>query len=113
VNILNSAICSELQAVPAKPERLSFFRKKVRSTPGAGIKQRRCSSQGGVLPPHWPQAFIEEGSLTVNILLLRKILTDSPEKAKYIETIPRVGYRSAVEVKARTLCSNARNSILW
>jgi DNA-binding winged helix-turn-helix (wHTH) protein len=45
----------------------------------------------------WPDTFNEEGSLTTNISILRKTL-DSAGKANYIETIPRVGYRLAVEV---------------
>ena len=38
----------------------------------------------------WPDTFVEEGSLSNNIFLLRKALGDNPE---YIETVPRRGYR--------------------
>jgi eukaryotic-like serine/threonine-protein kinase len=38
----------------------------------------------------WPDTFVEEGSLSNNIFLLRKALGDSPA---FIETVPRRGYR--------------------
>jgi TolB-like protein/DNA-binding winged helix-turn-helix (wHTH) protein/Tfp pilus assembly protein PilF len=38
----------------------------------------------------WPDTFVEEGSLSNHIFLLRKALGDDPE---YIETVPRRGYR--------------------
>jgi len=38
----------------------------------------------------WPETFVEEGSLSNNIFVLRKVLGEDPA---YIETIPRRGYR--------------------
>ena len=38
----------------------------------------------------WPDSFVEEGSLSNNIFLLRRALGDDPA---FIETIPRRGYR--------------------
>jgi TolB-like protein/DNA-binding winged helix-turn-helix (wHTH) protein/Tfp pilus assembly protein PilF len=38
----------------------------------------------------WPETFVEEGSLSNNIFLLRKALGENPA---YIETVPRRGYR--------------------
>lgn len=38
----------------------------------------------------WPDAFVEEGSLSNNIFLLRKALGSDPD---FIETVPRRGYR--------------------
>jgi TolB-like protein/DNA-binding winged helix-turn-helix (wHTH) protein/Tfp pilus assembly protein PilF len=38
----------------------------------------------------WPNTFVEEGSLSNNIFLLRKALGEDPE---FIETVPRRGYR--------------------
>lgn len=40
----------------------------------------------------WPGMFVEEGNLTQNISVLRKILDDG-EGHQYIQTIPRRGYR--------------------
>jgi TolB-like protein/DNA-binding winged helix-turn-helix (wHTH) protein/Tfp pilus assembly protein PilF len=38
----------------------------------------------------WPNSFVEEGSLSNNIFLLRKALGEAPS---FIETVPRRGYR--------------------
>ena len=38
----------------------------------------------------WPETFVEEGSLSNNIFLLRKALGENPA---FIETVPRRGYR--------------------
>ncbi|MCI0666322.1 MAG: winged helix-turn-helix domain-containing protein [Acidobacteria bacterium] len=47
----------------------------------------------------WPDSFVEEGSLTVNISLLRKALGEGQDGRKYIETIPRRGYRFIAPVR--------------
>ena len=41
----------------------------------------------------WPGVFIEEGNLARHIFNLRQVLGDSPDGRKYIETIPKRGYR--------------------
>src|ERR1700739_1199443 len=44
----------------------------------------------------WPDTFVEEGSLSNNIFLLRKALG---EDVAYIETVPKRGYRFVGAVK--------------
>ena len=46
----------------------------------------------------WPDSFVEEGSLAQNISLLRKALGES-ESQKFIETVPRRGYRFVASVR--------------
>ena len=41
----------------------------------------------------WPEAFVEEGILTVHISSLRKALGDLQRPPRCIETVPRSGYR--------------------
>src|SRR5262249_40268795 len=41
----------------------------------------------------WPDSFVEEGSLSRNIHELRKALGDDSAEPRYIETIPKRGYR--------------------
>src|SRR5271157_33879 len=41
----------------------------------------------------WSDSFVEEGSLTSQISLLRKVLTDAGSAGPYIQTVPRLGYR--------------------
>jgi TolB-like protein/Tfp pilus assembly protein PilF len=41
----------------------------------------------------WPDSFVEEANLTVNISALRKALGDSHDGRELIETVPKRGYR--------------------
>ena len=41
----------------------------------------------------WPDTFVEEANLSHHIFTIRKALGDGDEEARYIETIPRRGYR--------------------
>ena len=41
----------------------------------------------------WPDRFVEEGNLSQNIYILRKLLGNMPNGKPFIETIPRRGYR--------------------
>jgi len=47
----------------------------------------------------WPDSFVEEGNLTVNISMLRKALGESPNQHRYIVTVPGRGYRFVAEVR--------------
>lgn len=47
----------------------------------------------------WPGVFIEEGNLSRHVFNLRQVLGDSPDGRKYIETIPRRGYRFVASVR--------------
>src|SRR5262244_2077963 len=47
----------------------------------------------------WPDIFVEEGNLSRNIYELRKALGDDPAEPRYIETIPKRGYRFVALVK--------------
>ena len=56
----------------------------------------------------WQDSFVEEGNLNSTISRLRKILGESPDEKKYIETIPRVGYRFIASVEVVTNRTAAR-----
>lgn len=47
----------------------------------------------------WPKTFVSEYVLTRCISLLRKEMQDDPQNARYIQTIPKVGYRLVAEVR--------------
>ena len=49
----------------------------------------------------WPESFVEEANLSVNISALRRALGEGPEDHQYVETVPRHGYRFVAEVKER------------
>src|SRR5579872_2236522 len=41
----------------------------------------------------WPDCFVEDNNLSQNISAVRRALGEVPEQPKYIETVPRRGYR--------------------
>ena len=41
----------------------------------------------------WPRGFVHESNLTEHIWLIRKALSDGGDHNRYIETIPKLGYR--------------------
>jgi TolB-like protein/DNA-binding winged helix-turn-helix (wHTH) protein/Flp pilus assembly protein TadD len=47
----------------------------------------------------WPDTFVEENSLSQNIYLVRKALGEESQGARYIETVPRRGYRFTAPVR--------------
>lgn len=47
----------------------------------------------------WPDTFVEEANLSYNISLIRKALGDGETGMKFIETVPKRGYRFIAEVK--------------
>src|SRR3974377_1306909 len=46
----------------------------------------------------WPDTFVEEVNLAVNISVIRKALGENPQHCRYIATVPGRGYRFVAEV---------------
>ena len=53
----------------------------------------RVVSKDELMKAVWPDTFVEEGNLTQNISVLRKVLGENPGEHIYIETVPKQGYR--------------------
>jgi DNA-binding winged helix-turn-helix (wHTH) protein/TolB-like protein len=51
----------------------------------------------------WPDSFVEEANLTVNISILRKLLGETPDGQPYIDTVPKKGYRFVAPVREITV----------
>src|SRR5215510_15836682 len=47
----------------------------------------------------WPDTFVEEGNLSRNIYEIRKALGDDTAEPRYVETIPKRGYRFIAPTK--------------
>lgn len=47
----------------------------------------------------WPDSFVEEANLTVNVSALRKALGESPNQHRYIVTVPGRGYKFVAGVR--------------
>ena len=59
----------------------------------------RLLSKDELLEKVWPGTFVEEGSLARNVSTLRKVLGEGIGTARYIETIPKRGYRFLAAVR--------------
>src|SRR5271157_3326876 len=46
----------------------------------------------------WPDTFVEESNLAFNVSTLRKALGEEQSEQRYIETVPKKGYRFAAQV---------------
>jgi TolB-like protein/DNA-binding winged helix-turn-helix (wHTH) protein/Tfp pilus assembly protein PilF len=54
----------------------------------------------------WPNSYVEEANLNVNISALRKALGEKVTTPKYIETIPKRGYRFIARVTKHEIVDN-------
>jgi TolB-like protein/DNA-binding winged helix-turn-helix (wHTH) protein len=72
----------------------------------------RLLTKDELLTEIWPNTFVEEVNLAVNISALRKAFGEGPQDGRYISTIPGSGYRFVAEVrKAPSKNGNEQNSI--
>lgn len=55
----------------------------------------------------WPDAFVEEGSLTQNISVLRKVLGEGAGGRQFIQTIPKRGYRFVAPLREEEVAEEA------
>jgi len=59
----------------------------------------RLLEKDELLKKVWPDTFVEETNLSYNISLIRKALGDGENGQKFIETVPRRGYRFVAGVR--------------
>lgn len=59
----------------------------------------RVVSREELIQAVWPDTFVEENNLSVNVSMLRKVLSQSETGEKYIETVSRRGYRFTASVR--------------
>jgi DNA-binding winged helix-turn-helix (wHTH) protein len=53
----------------------------------------RLLTKDELLQAVWPDAVVEESNLAYTVFAIRKALGESAESARYIETVPKRGYR--------------------
>lgn len=79
------------QLVPLTPKAFDVLAALVEE-PG------RLVSKDDLLRKVWPDTFVEESNLAYHIFALRKALGDTAATPRYIETVPKRGYRFAAPV---------------
>lgn len=60
---------------------------------------RRLVTREQIMKAVWPDSFVEDGNVSVNIFQLRKMLGELEAGKPFIETVPRKGYRFNADVK--------------
>jgi len=73
------------QTVPLTPKAFELLAALVEN-------RERVVTKEELLNTVWPDAFVEEGILAVNVATLRRVLTEK-DGPSYIETVPKRGYR--------------------
>ena len=61
--------------------------------------QGRILTKDELLKQIWPDAFVEEVNLALNISTVRKALGENPHDCRFIATVPGRGYRFIAEVR--------------
>ncbi len=79
--------------VPLTPKALDLLLALV-DQPG------RLLDKESLLRTVWPDSFVEENNLADNIFKLRRVLGEGENGPRYIETVPKRGYRFIGEVRA-------------
>lgn len=94
LDVANRRLSRGGRAVPLAPKALDLLATLVR-------RGGRLVTKRDLLDAVWPEAFVEEGILSVHISSLRKALGDRNGEQPYIETVARSGYRFAAPVTRR------------
>jgi TolB-like protein/DNA-binding winged helix-turn-helix (wHTH) protein len=69
----------------------------------------RLLSKDELLKEVWPDTFVEEVNLAVNISILRKTLGENPQDGRFISTVPGHGYRFVAEVREIPSATRSRS----
>ncbi|HYO76343.1 MAG TPA: winged helix-turn-helix domain-containing protein, partial [Thermoanaerobaculia bacterium] len=96
----NHELLRDGRAVPLKPKAFDLLRVLVEN-------RGRIVSKDDLLRRVWPDAAVEESSLTQNVYELRKALSGADRDLRYIENVPKRGYRFAAEVSASAETASA------
>jgi DNA-binding winged helix-turn-helix (wHTH) protein/TolB-like protein len=59
----------------------------------------RLTTKEELMRKVWPDSFVEDANLTVNISALRRLLGETSDGHQYIETVPKNGYRFVMPVR--------------
>lgn len=91
LDALNRVLRRDGEIVPLSPAIMETLRVLVENRGHALTKEELLSAV-------WPDTFVEESNLAHNISVLRKTLGEGPGEQRFIQTIPRRGYRFVAAV---------------
>jgi len=93
LDTVQHALLRENQPVPLTPKTYDTLLVLVENT-------GRMLSKDELMKALWPDSFVEESNLTVQISAIRRTLGEVPGERRYIVTVPGRGYRFSADVKA-------------
>ena len=64
------------------------------------LRQGHVYSKEELIAAVWPDTFVSDDALTRCISILRRVTEDDPHEPRFIQTIPKVGYRLVAPVSA-------------
>jgi DNA-binding winged helix-turn-helix (wHTH) protein len=79
------------EPVALKPKILDLLRYLIQS-------RGQLIAKDDLMREVWPDTIVEENNITVSMSILRKTLGEDRQKPKFIQTVPRRGYRFVAEV---------------
>jgi DNA-binding response OmpR family regulator len=79
----NHLLLSEESPIPLTPKAFDVLLVLVQNG-------RRLTTKEELMQKVWPDSFVEEANLTVNISALRRILGRMEDGQQYIETVPKI-----------------------
>jgi Tol biopolymer transport system component/DNA-binding winged helix-turn-helix (wHTH) protein len=91
LNTAERTLCKDQQTISLTPKAFDTLVVLVRNS-------GRVVEKDELLKEVWPDTFVEEGILAVNVGAIRKALSEGENGRPYIETVPRRGYRFIGEV---------------
>ena len=91
------------QLVPLPPKALEMLLLLVR-------RRDSIVSREELLTTVWPDTFVEEGNINYTVSLLRKTL-DKDDKGRFIQTVPKRGYRFVADVLEVSANGHAENAV--
>lgn len=80
-------------------EQIALYPKAFDTLAALIHKHGHLVTKDELLKEVWQDTFVEENNLCNNVSLLRKALGEDPNGNKYIETVPRYGYRFVGDVR--------------
>src|SRR5580700_11181702 len=92
LDVVERMLLGEGQLVALSPKAFDLLFVLVR-------KAGRVVDKEELMREVWPDTFVEENNLTVNISALRKALGNGSSDKRYIQTVPRRGYRFVASVR--------------
>jgi TolB-like protein/DNA-binding winged helix-turn-helix (wHTH) protein/Tfp pilus assembly protein PilF len=93
LDTLGHTLRKDAKTIPLPPKAFELLVLLVR-------RNGELLTKGELLNTLWPNTFVEENNLTQYVSMLRKLLGESAnDEEKFIETVPRLGYRFVAQVR--------------